>query len=459
MYQITNGVWLSLYDVSNQLQNINCKPGELVIIQDPHTQEIGYCVLDKNVEGNTISVYIGKQGLLSYIDLLTAAESELGQALYLKYLYRQQGMTVSFQQEEDLLREDIDQIKNLGFVLEDQKHWSVFSRLFPGSKPTFIEDLSEVMFLTRVLQRLRQILEEIESKPFHQGEDDYIFSKVEDGVWKTDYIDMDLVLEDDKPSPYKVEYGNELKAHRVKKLVKLNKTFEGIQFLMPTELWSHEQERALYPLFTAFVEQSSGVCILGEIGDHSLDGFKQISESLADTLLDELKYRPSLILVEDEYLLDMINDFCEKVGIKCACGVTLQAESFMESMTSERIKHSNRIQDNFIKLMMVCEETFEKVMKTKLSETLSEEEKDCFNDVLTFAIIYMIKTHHEFPLNWSSDAFEEMLQSRILEQNLLPEEQANVYHVLFQYLRAAKEIGLLNHANQLEYILNEYYPQ
>lgn len=459
MDQITNNVWLSLYKVSHQLQHINCKLGELIIIQDPHTQEIGYCVLDKNVEGNTISVYIGKQGLLSYIDLLTAAESELEEALYLKYLYRQQGMTVSFQQKEDLLREDIDQIKNLGFALENQKHWPVFSRLFPGSKPTFIEDLSEVMFLTRILQRLRQILEEIESKQLHQRENFYIFSKVEDGVWKNEYIDMDLVLEDNEPSPYKVEYGNELKAHRVKKLVKLNKTFEGIQFLMPTELWSHEQERAIYPLFTAFVEQSSGVCILGEIGDPSPDSFEQISESLADTLLDELKYRPALIRVEDEYLLDMIHDFCEKVGIKCACGVTLQAESFMESMTSERTKHSNRIQDNFIQLMMVCEETFETVMKTKLSENLSDEEKNHFKDILTFSIIYMIKTHHEFPLNWSSDAFEEMLQSRVLEQNLLPEEQANVYHVLFQYLKTAKEIGLLYHANQLEFILNEYYPQ
>lgn len=461
MYQITDDVWLALYEVSDRFKNLNYpkdyQPGELFIIESPLNQEMGYCTLNQNVNGNTVNIYIGQLGLMSYLNLAEVNIDDIGEALYLKYLYRQQGMTLSFERTEDLLQEDIHQIERLGFKLEDKQEWPIFSRLYPGSKPQPVEDLYDVLFLTQILRRLVELLEDIEAKRLTIRADHFILSRKESGVWENYFIDVDLVLEDEDPSPYYFEYGNELKAYRVKKLPKLNHALEGIQFLMPTEIWSNLKERGIYPLFTAFIERDSGMVVLGEITDYDPEGLEQISDQLADVFLEELRYRPRRVIVEDQYLFDMIRDFCEKIDIECECGSVTQAELFMESMIKEREEFSNPEKEQLLKMMMVCEETIETAMATPLLQELSEAEQDHFRTVLTVAIIYMIRYHRLYPLNWTTEAFRDMLDSEILNQNLIVDDTKQVYQSLLKYLRAAKEVNLLKNTDELIMILNEYY--
>ena len=461
MYQITDDVWLTLYEVSDRFKNLDytkdCQPGELFIIESPMTQEMGYCTLNRNVNGNTVTIYIGQLGLMSYLNLAEVNINDIDEALYLKYLYRQQAITLSFEKIGDLLREDIHQIQRLGFKLEDKGEWPIFSRLYPGSKPQPIEDLYDVLFLTQILRRLVELIEEIQAKRLIPRVDYFILSKKENGVWKNHFINIDLVLEDEDPSPYYFEYGNELKAYRVRKLPKLNHIVEGIQFLMPTEIWSNQKERGIYPLFTAFVERDSGMVVLGEISDYEPEGLKQISDQLADILLEELRYRPRKIIVDDKYLFDMVRDFCERIDVECEFGPVGQAELFMDSMIKEREEFSNPEKDQLLKMMMVCEETIQNVMMTKLLQELSEVEQDYFRTIVTVAIIYMVRYHRLYPLNWTAEAFRDMLDSEILNQNLIVDDTNQVYQSLLKYLKAAKEINLLKNADELMMVLKEYY--
>lgn len=452
-------LWTRLYEICKNLRKLNpwefWNSEDIILIEDPVTKLIGYCVVEEDPLDGTLGVSIlqGQAGICAYLESLNYDCEEMLDMNYIKSAYRQQGFKLLYADRNELFEEDYERIKSVGMSFRGKAQWPILRRLFPGSKPWLLETDEDVRVFTLYLEQLVNLLTDFDQGKIDFCENCYPVLRVRDGKWELSYIETDELLSEADIFIYL----NELKAHRVKKLPKQPVVIEGHQFYLPTPLWDEENNREWFPLLTTFINHESGEVYLGETYKSTREELELISDRLADLLLTQLKFRPREIIVSDEILLDLISDFCEKADIDCDLGPTSIADEFMNSLLSNQINDLNREEQVFLQLIHAAEQAYDVMLETELGQTLNSIQKLALKDIWIYSVLFLYKEFNELPGEWSKEGFEALLQSQLLEESVKIDYKPYIGSSIKVYLDCQQELGLFKNSFILNRVLAKYY--
>ncbi len=130
---------------------------EVFGVQDPKTGEIGYCcVLGALEEVFALVVYMGEKGLRVHLDMqdgnFEPEDPDVG--------FMQDCLMASFENKEDMDKDDIRLIKRLNLNFRGGHSWPMFKRYKPGYFP-WHPDREEVLFLTDALAQATEVCQQL----------------------------------------------------------------------------------------------------------------------------------------------------------------------------------------------------------------------------------------------------------------------------------------------------------
>lgn len=452
-------LWTNLYEACKDLRKLNpwefYSSEDIVIIKDPVTNVLGYCIIEEDrLDGTlSLSILIGQHGISAYLESLNFDFEDLDDMDYIKSMLNQDGFKIVYGSKDELFVEDYEHIRSVGMSFRGKSHWPVIRRLFPGSRPWLLEAKADIILLTTYLTQLRQVLIQVDQGKLDYSDDCYLMSSYRNERWEVEYIDKDDLLSEEEL----FIYPNDLKAHRIKKLPKKMDIIEGHQFYLNKPLWDETTNREMFPLLTTFVDHSTGEVYSGELYKSTKEELEQISNRLANLLLTQLNFRPREIIVSDERFFNLISDFCEKAEIECHVGPTLEAEKFMHSFIESQTGQLEGEEQVLLQLIEAAEQSYEVMIETDLGQRLSLTEKAALKDIWIYSVLFMYKEFGELPGSWSKEGFESLLQSQLLEESVKKEYQPYLLSSIKAYLNCQQELGLFKNSFTLTHILSKYY--
>ncbi|MCM8775585.1 MAG: hypothetical protein NC930_04445 [Candidatus Omnitrophica bacterium] len=128
--------WRMLYEEAQKFKDLApwtwMWDSDVFGIQDPVTQEMGYgCVMGRNKEHYGMAVYLGAEGLESYLQVQCGqAQRDPEEAVHLMKC-----LMVSFEDRCFMDPEDLEMIKVLGLKFRGENAWPKFRSYQPGYYP------------------------------------------------------------------------------------------------------------------------------------------------------------------------------------------------------------------------------------------------------------------------------------------------------------------------------------
>jgi hypothetical protein len=148
--------WQALYEAATAFKKARCwewmYDDDLFGVMDPETGEIAYCcIMGQLGEQYALGAYLGSEGLQSILDMMEGPDKFSTDLFFI-----QKCIMASFENREDLEKEDRAMIKELGLKFRGKKQWPQFRSYEPGLYPWFI-DAWECRFLTLALQQALEV--------------------------------------------------------------------------------------------------------------------------------------------------------------------------------------------------------------------------------------------------------------------------------------------------------------
>jgi len=424
------------------------KPGQLIVIQDPETDILGFCCLDKEMK---LSIHLGAEGLRGYLEMLYFPESYL--------LSRQTCLTLDFAKFQDLDVWDCMLLEDMGYALNEKDTWPKFRSLLAGFLPVAIKDGGECRFLTQVLKQFmvlnaqmkmdREVLNLIGDQILY-----CVFN--EQGGWDTMKVSMNVFLEE--MNNEKVIYKNELEAYRIKRLPTMNMKFEVTQFFLPQAMKKEDESRGFFPMVTAAFDSATKYLVFAEITDSGKESQEMILHKFAQTLMDELQFKPNEMVTNSETVLSFFEDFCGKTNIGLELVPTLEAA---EGLMADLLKDAEGYEENGAELEIGFEgeidvllETAKNVCKTILSSNLLqsklvEEAKHQFTSVIELLHVVMLGNFKELPDSWTANNME-IAYKDILPTMMSKEELKYVPEIISNYVDIVGEAEVLPNYREIK---------
>lgn len=121
---------------------------EIFGVRNPETGEIGWIsVMGHLGEHLALAVYPGSESLFGFIRLSSGEISDVP-----TYLFEIRQLQVSWEDREDLHRQDLEAIKALGLKFRGRQAWPMFRSFVPGHMPWFVTS-EEARFLAVALEQ------------------------------------------------------------------------------------------------------------------------------------------------------------------------------------------------------------------------------------------------------------------------------------------------------------------
>lgn len=433
-------------------------------VQDPETKVTGFCCITGSKGHHlALNVYLGIEGLKGYFEMLNLNEEMMWHPSYFKTLWGQTCLVASFENEDQLSQKDQQQIKELGLKFRGTNSYPQFRDYESGFLPIELEDSWKCRFLTHTLiqcQELARIVKE--NDLFLKG--DQILVRVQDSRqdWKTLKVSMSVFLEQFSELQY--EYSNELAAYRINKLPQYNLVFEVVQFLLPDPVQENSEKHPFFPLITAMVEKDNGQLIFAEMTDTSRKSQKNLLDKIAQTFIQELKFRPACLVADHDEVVDYLSDFCQKSKIPILKVDQLEvAHEFMDelidhqsSFNEDDLKHEefiNEIDSMMKRISDICKIISE---ADQYCYDMSEGARSHFATIIELFHAVMLGNFHELPDYWSPDSMEKAC-CEILPRLLSEEELSYVPSILSNYLSAAEETKIMSNCEPLKQRLKRLF--
>lgn len=308
--------WRALFEAATAFKEARCWEwmynDDLFGVMDPETGEIAYCcIMGELGEQYALGAYLGSEGLQSVLDMMEGPDK-----LSTDLFFIQKCLMASFENREDLEKEDRAVIKELGLKFRGEKQWPQFRSYEPGLYPWFI-DAWECRFLTLALQQALEVsLRCRSSKAILESDQPNAFLvRVpcnQGGIitWVDQYLEPAPIIK----KYVSVEITDEL---RLRKILASGKSKQAVwevdTFFAPFPVQEKKNARPYYPKVFLIVDSNTGL-ILGHemVKDISEDGYQCI-HCITD-LMVELKI-PSRILVERDETYHLLNDVCRQLNI------------------------------------------------------------------------------------------------------------------------------------------------
>ncbi|MDD4402302.1 MAG: hypothetical protein PHI24_10615 [Desulfitobacteriaceae bacterium] len=308
--------WQALYEAATAFKKARCwewmYDDDLFGVMDPETGEIAYCcILGHLGEQYALGAYLGSEGLQSILDMMEGPDKFSTDLFFI-----QKCIMASFENREDLEKEDRAMIKELGLKFRGKKQWPQFRSYEPGLYPWFI-DAWECRFLTLALQQALEVsLRCRSSKAIIESDRPNTFlvrvPHNQGGIitWVDQYLEPAPIIK----KYVSIEIKDEL---RLRKVIASGKSKQDVwevdTFFAPFPVQEKKNERPYYPNVFLIVDRNTDIILGHEMTkDISEEGY-QFIHCITDLMI-ELKI-PSRILVERDETYHLLNDICRQLNI------------------------------------------------------------------------------------------------------------------------------------------------
>ncbi|MEO0293612.1 MAG: hypothetical protein ABIN61_05255 [candidate division WOR-3 bacterium] len=303
---ITLEEWEKLYTAAVDFRDIECWnwmfDTDLFGVQDPETKEIGYCsVLGNLGEFFSLNVYLGEEGLKSYLKMLTQEEASFDSEI----LYVQDCLVASFVNKEVLHKKDLEVIERLELKFQGENQWPIFRRYKPGFYPWFLTK-EEVRFLTIMLEQAKNValLFKKNETLFTPPQKGLLFVMTPEKKGKKIKWEEKWIRPEFKPEVIKIPIIDDYSIKEAKESINSKEGEWEIDFFYaPFTIQEKEEEVPYYPLVCLFIDHLSGLII-----DFQLSKSREYLKEFLNKFLDIIEFKritPLRILVKKKecYLL------------------------------------------------------------------------------------------------------------------------------------------------------------
>lgn len=311
--------WEALYQAAIDFKEIEAwtwmYDSDIFGVQDPVSGEIGYCcVMDALGEMFALALYLGSEGLESYMRIASEPPPDPSEAF--EELMSQKCLMASFANRDELSKEDRQVIKRLGLKFRGRNAWPLFRSYRPAYHPWHLT-ADEARFLTLALQQAREVCPRFREDPalFDPPNDEIWFVRVpeetEEGLsWRDAWLEPAPLEEEELPDvPL-----DELRLARLKKATPLMQAvWEMDFFLSPTPVQDEKGERPYYPYMIMTVDHGSGFIFGTDLASPETY-LAEFSERFL-ALAERLERLPAEVWVKKEEAYDLLEPFTSRLGI------------------------------------------------------------------------------------------------------------------------------------------------
>ncbi|WP_167751311.1 plasmid pRiA4b ORF-3 family protein [Lentibacillus salicampi] len=229
-------------------------------VMDPVTQERLYCsVLGGAGEVFGLAVYIGDTGYRSLMNTLTTEEPDFQSVI------NQRSILLSYEDREDLEKEDYALIKSYDIPFRGRKSWPSFRSNKPGLYPWFMDD-DEARLMLLGLERSIEVYHEVMNGlelPDMLFDEEMLVKVPREQNSGVVFDNQIVELEDrEQELPNVTLAVSELDLKRMQKPKEtLPATIEFSLEYMEMPVQNEENERPFFPLLVLAVEQTQGLAI------------------------------------------------------------------------------------------------------------------------------------------------------------------------------------------------------
>ncbi len=155
----------ALYEAAIRFQTMACwdwmSEDDLFAIRNPETGAVGYCcVMGGAEEFYALAVYQGSEGLAVHMQMKAGQLPENPAEI----LMMQNCLMASFEDREQVQKEDREIMKQLGLKFRGRNAWPLFRSYRPGYLPWFVNG-EEARFLTMALQQTMEVAARLKENP------------------------------------------------------------------------------------------------------------------------------------------------------------------------------------------------------------------------------------------------------------------------------------------------------
>ena len=309
--------WKKLYELAGKVKELApwefLEESALFGVKNPETEEIGFVsIMGLLGEHLSIGVYRGAEGLYGYWNI-SDPDTDLQNNPFALFDIPQ--FQVSFEDREQLEKQDRDVLKKLGLKFRGSQNYPLFRSMHPGFMPYFVT-AEEAKFLTSILEQTLRTAPRIKADEMLLPDPDenlYLVRVLENGVWKDEIISIlppqEFTIRVEAPN----EIIDTLKQNPQTKGLVLEVDFSYVP--MPV---AEKGSRPFYPKMLMITEAKQGMvlaCDLIKPEENLIETHSHLPRRLIEKLLT-LKMRPEEIRVKNNMLFEMLKSLTQQINIK-----------------------------------------------------------------------------------------------------------------------------------------------
>lgn len=290
---------------------------EIFGVQNPETGELGFVsIMGMAEEHFAVTVYQGAEGLYGFWDL------ESGEVMANpQRLLEIPQVQVSFENREQLDKQDRDMIKKLGLKFRGAHAWPLFRSYRAGFLPWFVT-AEEARFLTHALDQTLDVAPRVKDNPdllYVEDDDDDESYLVRVPRQQGDRLDWeDQIMRVPPPEPERVPVVLDIEViGQLKQLPQRNLELEVDLLSMPTPV-GEKGERPFLPYLLLLADARSGMIVgfdMMKVEDSLAGMHGQVPMKLAHWLA-QASVVPREIRVRSELLFELLNPLAKTLNIK-----------------------------------------------------------------------------------------------------------------------------------------------
>ncbi len=316
--QPTTAEWKRLYELAAKLKELApwewMTEADIFGVENPETKEIGFVsTMGTLGEHLAIGVYRGAEGLYGFWEM-----QEIGADADPFLLFEVPQLQVSFENREQLEKQDRDLIKKLGLKFRGKQNYPLFRSIIPNFLPWFISSEEAQMLIYAIQQTL-------EVAPRFREDEDLLIDESGCLLIRTaEKKDGKLVWRDERreiPPPEEKEFTIDVPQELVDELkgFPVNEKFilEMDLFYAPTPV-GEKNKRPYFPKMLMLADATSGMIAGFEMiqpKEDEIENFVEIGRHIIESL-HKLNIRPKEIRVASETLLELLEVFNQDLNIK-----------------------------------------------------------------------------------------------------------------------------------------------
>lgn len=311
----TTEEWMALYEVAEKIKKFNVweylYEFQIISLKEKGEETIFYSILGEDGNEYGVDVYEG------YDDFKTFIVNDYSEALNLPKEYvksLKSNLACRWGNVEELSKDHIDIIKNLGFKYKGKRKWLYFISFEKGYSPYNL-DRDEVARMTKHLKKLEIILEkfkdDIKEKSINMNFDELMCVEYikDNDEWK--FSIEKIPLEEYKSSNEKVK--DEDKLNRLKEAPKVESVLDVDIIPLKRTINDKKYKKPITPSIYGIVDAKTGNLISSKISEPGTDVCDLLVEEI-ERFIEEIG-RPRMIRTANELINSKLSLVCENLDI------------------------------------------------------------------------------------------------------------------------------------------------